>query len=84
VHLVSGQWGQGGVVGIATGNELDGPEIESWLGRDLPHSCRPDLGPTQPPVQWVTGLFARRLIVRGVALTNHPPPSAEVAGRVEV
>jgi hypothetical protein len=84
VYLGSGQWGQDGVVGIATGYELDGPGIESQLGRDLPHSCRPDLGPIQPPVQWVTGLFSRRLIIRGVALTNHPPPSAEFAGRVEV
>jgi hypothetical protein len=84
VYLVSEQWVQYGVVGIATRYELDGPGIESRLWRDLPHSCRPDLGPTQPPVQWVAGLFSRRLIVRGMALTNHPPPSDEVAGRVEV
>ena len=48
--------GPGSSVGIATGYGLDGPGIESRWGRDFPHLSRPTLGPTQPPVEWVTGL----------------------------
>jgi hypothetical protein len=40
-------------VGIAIGYGLDFPGIESRRGRDFPHLSRPDLRPTQPPVQWV-------------------------------
>jgi hypothetical protein len=36
---------------------LDGPGIESRWGRDFSQPSRPTLGPTQPPIQWVTGLF---------------------------
>ena len=43
--------------GTATAYGLDGPGIESRLGRDFSHSPRPALGPTQPPIQWVTGLI---------------------------
>ena len=48
--------GPGSVVGIATGYRLDGPGIEFWWGQDFLPLSRPDLGPTQPPVQWVLGL----------------------------
>jgi hypothetical protein len=46
----------GSSVGIATDFGLDGPGIEPLWGRDLSHTSRPDLGPIQPPVQWVPGL----------------------------
>ena len=55
LFLVLRFWGRDSSVGIATRYGLDGLGIESWWGRDFPHPSRPDLGPTQPPVQWVPG-----------------------------
>ena len=49
--------GRDSSVGIATRYWLDGAEIESRSGRDFPHPSRPALGPTQPPIQLVPGLF---------------------------
>ena len=40
------------VIGIATCYELDGPGIESRLGRVFPHPFTPILGPTKRPLQW--------------------------------
>ena len=49
--------GRDSSVGIVTRYGLDGPGIESRWRRDFPHPSRPALGPTQPPIQWVPGLF---------------------------
>jgi len=47
--------GSGSSVGIATDYGLDGPG--SNPGRDeIFRPSKPTLGPTQPPVKWVTGL----------------------------
>jgi hypothetical protein len=64
--------GPGSVVGIATAYGLDGPGIESRWGRDFLHLSRPDLRPTQPPIQWVPGLSRGVRCGRGVTLTPHP------------
>ena len=53
-----------GVVGIATCCGLDGSGIESRWGRDFPHLSTPALGSTQPPIQWVPGLFPGGKAVR--------------------
>ena len=53
------------------------------MGRFFVHPSRPALWPTQPPIQWVPGLF--RGVKRPVRGADHPPPSsAEVEGRVEL
>jgi len=56
IYIYTG--GQDSVVGIATLYRLDGPGNESWWGQDLSHLSRPALGLTQPPIQWVPGLFS--------------------------
>jgi hypothetical protein len=46
----------------------------------FPHPSRPALGPTQPPVQWVKGLFSRP----GRGVDHTPPSSAEVKESVQL
>ena len=50
---------------------LDGPGIESRLGRDFPHPSRPALGLTQPHIQWYRVSFPGKS-GRGVVVTTHP------------
>ena len=47
--------GPGSSVGIATDYGLDGPGSNPG-GDEIFRPSRPALGPTQPPVQWATGL----------------------------
>jgi len=54
---------------------LESREIETRWGRDFPHSSRPALGPTQPPVQWVPGLSWGK-----TAGTWHRPPIPSSVG----
>ena len=49
--------GQDNKVGTGTCYGLDGPGIEPRWGWDYLHLSRPALGSTQPPVQWISGLF---------------------------
>jgi len=69
--------GPGSAVGIATDYGLDGPGIESPWGRDFPHLSRLALRPTQPPVQWVSGL-SRGKERPGREADPSPPSSAVV------
>jgi hypothetical protein len=50
-------WLSSSVVGIVTRYGLDGPGIESLWGRDFQQPLRQTVGPTQPALQWVPGLF---------------------------
>jgi hypothetical protein len=68
--------GRENAVGIATCRRLDGPGIECRWEWDLPQPSRPALGPIQPPVKWVPGLFHKvKRPGRGV---DHPPQSSAV------
>jgi len=49
--------GQDSTVGIVTRYRLGGPGIESQGAQDFLHPSRPAMGPTQPPIEWVPGLF---------------------------
>ena len=52
------------------------------IALDFPHPSRPSLGPTQPPIQWVTGSFPGEK-QPGRGLDRPPPSRTEVKERVE-
>ena len=74
--------GRDSSAGLAT-RGLDGPRIESRLRKNFPHPSTPALGPTQPPVQWVSGLFPGGKAV-GAWRWPPTPDSAQVKERVEL
>ena len=55
VNYIFTECGPGSSVGIATDYGLDGPGSNPG-GDEVFRPFRPALGPTQPPVKWVTGL----------------------------
>ena len=72
-------------VGIATRYGLDCLGSNPSGRRDFPHLSRPALGPTQPPVQWVPGVYRKGGGKRPRRDVDHPSPSStEVTERVEV
>ena len=74
-------WDWDSTVCTATSYRLEGPGIECWWEREFPHSSRPALVTTQPPIQWVSFQGLKRP-GRGV---NHPHASSvEVKERVEL
>jgi hypothetical protein len=68
--------GSNSIVGIAVCYGLDGLGIKSQCGQHSLHLSRPTLGPTQPPIQRVLGLFPR--IKRPGPDVYHTPPSSIV------
>ena len=72
IILYNTMWsGSGSSVSIATDYRLAGPGSNPG-GDEIFRSSGPNLGPTQPPVQWVLGLSRGVKCGRGVLLTTHP------------
>ena len=74
MHLSYVPMGWDSAVGIATCYGLDGPGIESWCGRDLPHPSRLAVGSTQPPIQWVPSLSWGKAAGATLATHSHLAP----------
>jgi hypothetical protein len=70
------------VVGIATGYWVDdrGVGVRVTVGQDFffSTSCRPALGSTEPPIQWVPGALSPGVKWPGHEADNSPPTTAEI------
>jgi hypothetical protein len=73
IVVIRFSFGPGSSVGIATDYGLDGPESNPG-GDKIFRPYRTALGPTQPPVKWVPGLYRGRVRLGGAA--DHSPPSS--------
>jgi len=71
VFLIIFIFGPGNSVCIATDYGLDSPG-----GDENFRPSRPALGPAQPPVKWVLGLYWQSSVARVGA--DHSPPSSAV------
>jgi hypothetical protein len=68
-------------VGIATGYMLDGPEIAVQClaaARDFSRLHSVETGPTQTPLQWVSGSISPGAKRQGREADHSPPSSVEV------
>ena len=69
--------GRANVVSTATRYGLDGPRLESQWVRGILHQCRPPLVSTQPPAEWIPGIFTGEGIKRPGRGVNDPPRLAQ-------
>jgi len=65
--------GRESVVDMATSYGLDGPKIDAKCGRHFLRSSGPDLGPSQPFVQWVPTRAISKEMHRTQYLQNRTP-----------
>jgi hypothetical protein len=66
---------------MATGYGLDGSGLDSWQGKEIfLYSIAPrlTLGPTQPPIQWITGALSPEVKWLGREGDHSLPTSAGV------
>jgi hypothetical protein len=67
-------------VGILTGYGLDGVGSIPGRGKNFLFftACRPTLGPSQPPIQWVLGALSPGVKWQGREADHLPPSSVKV------